>query len=112
MFGNMYPIFEHKTLVSELVRDPEFANYLRWEFRPADRASVILAVRRGAHDRRRIRPAAPSSIVRRLVAWVKAVRESCRGERGPSLQAARGTRRPTEALESGLLYRAFPHEKL
>ena len=112
MFGNMYPIFEHKTLVSELVRDPEFADYLRWEFRPADRMSVILAVRRGALDRRRIRPAAPLSIGRRLVAWVKAMRESRRGERGPSLLAARDILRPKEALESGLLHRAFPHEKV
>lgn len=112
MFGNMYPIFEHKTFVSELVRDPEFADYLRWEFRPADRASVILAARRAALDRRRIRPAAPSSIVRRLVGWVKAMRESRRGERGPGLLAALGTRRPREALEWGLLHRAFPREKL
>ena len=112
MFGNMYPIFEHETLVSELVRDPAFADYLRWEFRPEDRMSVILAARHAMLDRRRIRPAAPSRIVRRLAAWVKAMRKSRRGKCGPSLLSARGTLRPREALERGLLHRAFPHEKL
>src|SRR6058998_713584 len=41
MFGTTYPIFDAQGIVSEYVRNPDLAEYVRWEYRPADRSSVL-----------------------------------------------------------------------
>jgi len=42
--------------VSDRIRDPDFAAYVRWEYLPAERARVILAASRGGiADRRPLR---------------------------------------------------------
>ncbi len=75
MFGIMYPIFEHETRTNDRVRNRELHDYLRWEYGPADRTSVILSVRGGAIVGRRSRTGPrPRTLVRRLRAWAKALR--------------------------------------
>jgi len=71
MFGTTYPIFGIETTLSERLRDRGLADYVRWEFAPADRAHVLLSARRGRRPggpRRRRRP----GIGRRLRAWIAA----------------------------------------
>jgi len=71
MFGTTYPIFGNETILSERLRDRGLADYVRWEFAPADRAHVLLSARRGRRfsgPRRRRRP----GIGRRLRAWIAA----------------------------------------
>ena|GEM_PF-3114154 len=94
MFGTTYPIFDAQGIVSEYVRNPDLAEYVRWEYRPADRSSVIRSIRRSA-TRRRVRFAGVTRLVRRLRAWVKAVREA-----------------PGGSIESGLVYRAILRGKV
>jgi len=96
MFGTTYPIFDVQGVVSEYVRNPDLAEYVRWEYRPADRSSVIRSINRhGTTTRRRVRFAGATRIVRRLRAWVKALRET-----------------PGGPIESGLVYRAMLREKV
>ena len=81
MFGSTYPTFHASDIVSDRIRDPDFAAYVRWEYLPADRARVILAAsRRGIADRRRHRASLRARIARRLRTWIKATREARRGE--------------------------------
>ncbi len=81
MFGSTYPTFQARDVVSDRVRDPDFAAYVRWEYLPADRARVILAAsRRGAVDRRRYRGRIGARVARRLRSWIRATRGTRRGE--------------------------------
>ncbi len=96
MFGTTYPIFDVQGVVSEYVRNPDLAEYVRWEYRPADRSSVIRSIKRsGTATRRRVRFAGATRIVRRLRAWVKALRET-----------------PGGPIDAGLVYRAMLREKV
>ncbi len=75
MFGSTYPTFQARDIVSDRVRDPEFAAYLQWEYRPADRARVIVAAsRRGTADRRRHRTPIGARVARHLRSWINAIR--------------------------------------
>ncbi len=96
MFGTTYPILDASELVNEYVRNPDLAEYVRWEYRPADRSSVIRSIRRRRTPRSwRVRVAGATRLVRRLGAWVKAVRET-----------------PGGPVESGLVYRATWRERV
>lgn len=106
MFGTTYPIFEIDTMRSERIGGPALADYIRGEFRPADRLRVLAALRGGPLvDRRRPRPG------RRLRAWLYAVRT---GRRRRAIRP-RAVKAPSasaiDALEAGLLSRAFPRER-
>ena len=96
MFGTTYPILDASDLVNEYVRNPGLAEYVRWEYRPADRSSVLRSIRkRRAPKPRRPRVAGARRLVRRLRAWVKAVRET-----------------PGGPIESGLVYRVTLRERV
>ncbi len=95
MFGSTYPIFDAHGIVSEYVRNPDLAEYVRWEYRPADRSSVIRSIKRRQTATRRVPFAVATRIARRLRAWVKDVRET--------------TGQP---IGSGLVYRAILREKV
>jgi hypothetical protein len=96
MFGTTYPIPGASDLVNEYVRNPELAEYVRWEYRPADRSSVIRSIRRRRTPKpRRVRVTRATRLVRRLRAWGKAVRET-----------------PGGPIESGLVYRATWRERV
>jgi hypothetical protein len=96
MFGTTYPILNASDLVNEYVRNPELAEYVRWEYRPADRSSVVRSIRRRRSPKpRRVRVTRATRLVRRLQAWVKSVRET-----------------PGGPVESGLVYRATLRERV
>ena len=95
MFGSTYPIFDAHGIVSEFVRNPDLAEYVRWEYRPADRSSVIRSIKRRRTPTRRVRFALATRVARRLRAWVKDLRETTGGPIG-----------------SGLVYRAILREKV
>ncbi|HWM52429.1 MAG TPA: hypothetical protein VNP71_04620, partial [Thermoplasmata archaeon] len=96
MFGTTYPIFDAQGIVSEYVRNPDLAEYVRWEYRPADRSSVIRSIKRSrTATRRRVPFAGAKRIARRLRAWVTDLRETTGGP-----------------IESGLVYRAILREKV
>ena len=96
MFGTTYPIVDASDLVNEYVRNPDLAEYVRWEYRPADRPTVLRSIRRRqAPKPRRVRVAAATRFVRRLRAWVKAVRAT-----------------PAGPIESGLVDRATSRERI
>jgi len=96
MFGTTYPIFDAQGVVSEYVRNPDLAEYVRWEYRPADRSSVIRSIKRSATaSRRRVRFAGATRLLRQLRAWVRAVRET-----------------PGGPIKSGLVYRAILRGKV
>jgi len=95
MFGSTYPIFDAHGIVSEFVRNPDLAEYVRWEYRPADRSSVIRSIRRRRTPTRRVRFALATRVARRLRAWAKDLRETTGGPIG-----------------SGLVYRAILREKV
>jgi len=84
MFGTTYPIVDASDLVNEYVRNPDLAEYVRWEYRPADRSSVIGSIRRGRRPKPR-RVAGARRLVRRLRAWVKGARETPGGPIGSGL---------------------------
>ena len=87
MFGNTYPIFEHETTLNDRIWDRGLRDYLRWEYRPADRASVILSARGGTVlATRRGRTAGRRRLLRRVRAWVKTLRAA---EGVPALPAER-----------------------
>ena len=48
MFGTTYPMFGFETTLSERLRDPALADYIRWEYRPADQPRIVLSVRGGS----------------------------------------------------------------
>ena len=96
MYGTICPILDASELVNEYVRNPAVAEYVRWEYRPADRPTVLRSIRRRqAPKPRRVRVAAATRFVRRLRAWVKAVRAT-----------------PAGPIESGLVYRATWRERV
>jgi len=96
MFGTTYPILDASELVNEYVRNPAVAEYVRWEYRPADRPTVLRSIRRRqAPKPRRVRVAAATRLVRRLRAWVNAVRAT-----------------PGGPIESGFVYRATWRERI
>ena len=95
MFGNTYPIFDAQGIVSEYVRNPDLAEYVRWEYRPADRSSVIRSIKRRRTTTRRVPFAGATRTARRIRAWVKDLRETTGGP-----------------IESGLMYRAMLREKV
>jgi len=96
MFGTTYPIFDAQGIVSEYVRNPDLAEYVRWEYRPADRSSVIRSIKWSATaSRRRVRFAGATRLLRQLRAWVRAVRET-----------------PGGPIKSGLVYRAILRGKV
>ncbi len=95
MFGSTYPIFDAHGIASEYVRNPDLAEYVRWEYRPADRSSVIRSIKRSRTATRRVPFAGAARIVRRLRAWAKDLRETTGGPIG-----------------SGLVYRAILREKV
>ncbi len=74
MFGNTHPIFEHETRTSERIPDRDLRDYLRWEYRPADRISVILSARGAAVWSPRARARRPRRVLRRLRLWMARVR--------------------------------------
>src|SRR5437867_445407 len=45
MFGSTYPTFHASDIVSDRIRDPDFAAYVRWEYLPALLASSEVLVR-------------------------------------------------------------------
>ncbi|HYS74349.1 MAG TPA: hypothetical protein VEO96_10285 [Thermoplasmata archaeon] len=51
MFGTTYPMFGFETTLSERLRDPALAEYIRWEYRPADQARIVLSVLGGSTTR-------------------------------------------------------------
>src|SRR3989441_10961082 len=65
MFGSTYPIFDAQGIVSEYVRNPDLAEYVRWEYRPADRSSVIRSIKRRRTATRRGPVAATARVARR-----------------------------------------------
>src|SRR5438876_9836478 len=78
MFGSTYPTFHARDVVSDRIRDPDFAAYVRWEYLPADRARVSLAAsRRGIADRRPLRAPLRTRIARRLRTWIRTARAAC-----------------------------------
>src|SRR3989442_6686689 len=79
MFGSTYPIFDAQGIVSEFVRNPDLAEYVRWEYRPADRSSVIRSIKRRRTATRRVRFALATRVARRLRAWVKDLRGTTGG---------------------------------
>ena len=96
MFGTTYPILDANELVNEYVRNPGLAEYVRWEYLPADQSSVLRSIRRRrAPKPRRARVAGATRLMRRLRAWVKAVRET-----------------PGGPIDSGLVYRATLRERV
>lgn len=96
MFGTTHPILDASELVNEYVRNPGLAEYVRWEYRPADRSSVIRSIRRRRTPKpRRVRVAGATRLLRRLRAWVKVVR---------------GT--PGGPIDSGVVYRATLRERV
>jgi hypothetical protein len=50
MFGNTYPIAGIDRM-NDRQRNVDLEEYVRLEFRPADRSTVIFALRRASHDR-------------------------------------------------------------
>jgi hypothetical protein len=95
MFGTTYPILDGSDLVNEYVRNPGLAEYIRWEYRPADRSAVFRSIRRSRTPRRHRAVARGTRLGRRLRAWVKALRETPGGPTG-----------------SGLVYRATMRERV
>ena len=96
MFGTTDPIFGARGVASEYVRNPDLAQYVRWEYGPADRSSVIRSIRRhGSATRRRVRVARPTGIVRQVRSWVKALRGA-----------------PGGPIESGVVHRAMLRQKV
>src|SRR3989475_11274666 len=85
MFGSTYPIFDAHGIVSEFVRNPDLAEYVRWEYRPADRSSVIRSIKRRRTATRRVRFALARRVARRLRAWGKDPRETTGGAVGTGL---------------------------
>ena len=96
MFGTTYPILDASELVNEYVRNPALAEYVRWEYRPADRSSVIRSIRRRRTPKPlRLPRATATRLVRRLRTWIKGVRET-----------------PAGPIESGIVYRATLRERV
>src|SRR2546422_10899936 len=81
MFGSTYPTFHARDVVSDRIRDPDFAAYVRWEYLPAERARVILAASRGGiADRRLHRTPMRTRIASRPRTWIRAARPARRRE--------------------------------
>src|SRR2546425_13195673 len=96
MFASTYPILDAHELVNEHVRNPSLAEYVRWQYLPADQSSVLRSIRRRrAPKPRRARVAGATRLMRLLRAWVKAVRET-----------------PGGPIDSGLVYRATLRERV
>lgn len=103
MFGNTFEIVGLGKTVNAGVAGGALADYVRWEFAPADRASVLAALKAGGSTRRRIGW--------RVVRALRSRRQAGARTKGEFARVGHGVRRPLppiEALEQGLLYRAFP----
>src|SRR5437867_3261884 len=98
MFGTTYPIFDAQGIVSEYVRNPDLAEYVRWEYRPADRSSVMRSIKRRRTTTRRIRFAVAARIARRLRAWAKDLRETTGGRSDRVSSIARSCARRSSRL--------------
>jgi len=103
MFGSTLGIVGLDKTVIDGRADRALAEYVRWEYLPADRSRVLLALKDGQpRSRRRLGD---------LVRDFRFRRAAARAERGDRRRAGHGVRRPLrpiETLEPGLLYRAFP----
>lgn len=103
MFGNTFEIVGFGKKVNDGVAGGALADYVRWEFAPADRASVLAALKGGGSTRRRIGW--------RFVRTLRSRRQAAARSKGEFARVGNEVRRPLlpiEALERGLLYRAFP----
>ncbi|HEX9341683.1 MAG TPA: hypothetical protein VF992_11025 [Thermoplasmata archaeon] len=87
MFGTMYPMFVRERALSERVRDRGLADYLRWEYRPADRASVVLLERGGGLLLPRRKPRR-RGFVQRIRAWTSRRRALATSTREAEIVAA------------------------
>src|SRR2546427_2928107 len=83
MFGSTYPIFDAQGIVSEYVRNPDLAEYVRWEYRPADRSSVIRSIKRRRTATRRVRFALGRRGAQRGWGEAKELRGKAGGPTGP-----------------------------
>jgi len=102
MFGNKFEIVGLRTTVNDGVAGGALADYVRGGYAPADRASVLAALKRAAPRRR---------IVGRVVRALRSRRQAAARAKGEFARAGHGVRRPLspiKTLETGLLYRAFP----
>ncbi len=71
MFGTTYPMFGFETTLSERLRDPALEDYIRWEYRPADQARIVLSVRGGSiRSARRYRGPRRGSWLGHLRDWI------------------------------------------
>ena len=102
MFGSTLGIAgTEKTMIERRVDRP-LAEYVRWEYLPADRSRVLLALKDGRRKsgRRFDR-----------ILQVLRVRWAAPAKRSDGRRAGHGVRRPLRpipTLEEGLLFRAFP----
>jgi len=103
MFGNTFAIVGLGKTVNDGVVGGSLADYVRWEFAPADRANALAALKGGGSTRRRI----GGRIVRAFRSRLQAAAQT-KGEFVREGNEVRRPLRPIEALERGLLYRAFP----
>src|SRR6266511_3043260 len=70
IFGTTYPMFGFETTLSERLRDPALADYIRWEYRPADQPRIVLSVRGGSiRSARRSRRPRRRGVLRHLRMW-------------------------------------------
>jgi len=102
MFGNKFEIVGLGTTVNDGVAGGALADYVRWEYAPADQA-IVLAALKGAAPRRRI--------IRRLMRALRSRRQVAARAKGEFARVGHGLRlplSPIKTLETGLLYRAFP----
>jgi len=103
MFGNTFEIVGLGKTVNDGVAGGALADYVRGEFAPADRASGLAALKGGGSSRRRIGG--------RIVRALRSRRQAAARARDEFGRVGHGVRRPLlpfEALERGLLHRAFP----
>ncbi len=70
MFGNTLAVFG-SALVSERSRNPDLYAYLASEYRPADRESIVSALRHEAVTGRRRRALTRPTLFGRIGAWVR-----------------------------------------
>ena len=103
MFGNTFGIVGLGKTVNDGVAGDALADYVRWEFALADRASVLAAPKGGGSSR--------GLIGWRVVRALRSRRQAAARAKGGFARVGHGVRRPLrpiEALERGLVYRAFP----
>jgi hypothetical protein len=72
MFGNTFAVLDHSAIVRERIQNPDLYAYLASEYKPADRESIVSALRREAAKGRRRATAHPWTLLGRVGAWVMA----------------------------------------